>query len=75
MGAPGVITGNGGSVNNGAFNIGGRLDASGSLMMATGIGGALYTGRFDHATGALNGTWQYVAGRSGGGSFSGQRQR
>lgn len=70
-----MITGSGVSVNNGAFNIGGRLDASGSLMMATGIGGALYTGRFDPATGVLNGTWQYVAGRSGGGSFSGQRQR
>jgi curli biogenesis system outer membrane secretion channel CsgG len=72
VGAQGVVTGSGTSASGGAFNIRGRLDSSGALLMNAGT--TLYNGRIDPNTGAMSGSWQYLARQSGGGNFSGQRQ-
>ena len=71
----GMVTGNGMSQSTGSFNVTGRIDGSGGLVLTTGgsAGSATYQGRIDPHTGALTGVWTMV-GRQGGGSFSGRRQ-
>lgn len=69
------VNGSGASRQTGQFGVQGDVDPRGGFAMAaTGSAGtAVFTGRIDAATGAVLGTWRY-ANRSGGGTFTGQRQ-
>ncbi|WP_290871224.1 hypothetical protein [Aquabacterium sp.] len=75
----GRILGDGRSAIAGDFTVQGQVSASGQVELnaASGQAGlATFAGNVNAATGALSGTWAYlpVSGRTGGGSFTGQRQ-
>jgi len=71
----GMVSGSGVSQAVGAFNVTGRIDGSGTLILTAGgnAGGATYQGRIDPNTGNITGVWTMVGGQ-GGGSFTGRRQ-
>lgn len=77
--ADGRILGDGRSALAGDFSVQGQVSASGQVELnaASGQAGlATFAGNLNADTGALSGTWSYlpVSGRTGGGSFTGQRE-
>jgi curli biogenesis system outer membrane secretion channel CsgG len=79
----GMLLGTGRSASLGDFILAGKLDESGSFLLASGgfmstpgtAPAAMFVGRYEPGTGNLVGTWQYGGTRTGGGPFTAQRVR
>lgn len=80
----GMLLGTGRSASLGDFVLAGKLDPSGSFVLASGnmmmnqgntVPAAMFVGRYDPAQGQLVGTWQYGGAKTGSGTFTARRVR